>query len=67
MAKFKVNIFFVISIICISLLIGYLWFIFLPVFEGSNEYEAIRYMIGIMTALLLIAALLILISLKVQG
>lgn len=58
MVKFKFNIFFVISIICIFLLIGYIWFVFLPTLEGALEYGAIKTIAIIITILLAISAVL---------
>ncbi len=42
MPKYRVNIFYVISLICTFVLMGYIWFIFLPYFEGTLEYQAIK-------------------------
>jgi len=58
MVKFKFNIFFVVSIVCISLLIGYIWLFFLPVFEGSLEYDTIRNIVMVITILLAISGVL---------
>ncbi len=58
MARFKFNIFYVISIVCILLLIGYIWIIFLPIFEGSLEYDAIRSIAILITILLAISTVL---------
>jgi len=58
LVKFRFNIFFVISIICIFLLIGYIWFVFLPTLEGALEYDAIRTIAVIITVLLVISAVL---------
>jgi len=58
LAKFKFNVFYAISIVCIWLLIFYVWLVFLPVFEGSLEYEAIRTIVVVITILLAISAVL---------
>lgn len=66
MAKFKFNIFFVISIVCIFLLIGYLWFFFLPTFEGALEYDTIKNVTMIITAILVISAVLTFLQMMVS-
>ena len=58
MAKFKVNIFFIFSIVCMSLLVGYTWFNFLPLFRGSPEYDTIRNVAIFVTILLAVAIVL---------
>ena len=60
MVKFKFNIFYVMSMICILLLIGYFWFSFLPSFEGTLQYERVRNVIILITIFLSIAMVLIL-------
>ncbi|RLI36583.1 hypothetical protein DRO55_03260 [Candidatus Bathyarchaeota archaeon] len=66
MVKFKFNIFYVISIICILLLIGYFWFNFLPSFEGTLQYEEVRNVIILITIFLSIAIVLVLLSTMVR-
>jgi len=56
LAGFRVNIFYIFSLVCTLVLVGYFWFTFLPLFEGSYEYASVRIMIGILTALLLAVA-----------
>ncbi|MCD6470170.1 hypothetical protein J7L29_05165 [Candidatus Bathyarchaeota archaeon] len=56
MPKYKVNVFYVISLICTLILIVYSWFIFLPQFEGTLEYQAVRTLILFIILLLLISA-----------
>jgi len=52
----KVNVFYVISLICTLILIVYAWFIFLPQFEGASEYQAVRTLVLFIIFLLLISA-----------
>ncbi len=66
MVKFKFNIFYVISIICILLLIGYFWFSFLPNFEGTLQYEWVRNLIIFLTIILSIAIVSTLLSMMVR-
>jgi hypothetical protein len=56
MAGLRVNIFHVIAFVCSMLLVGYSWFIFLPPFEGAQEYPYIRNVVILLTVLLLIAS-----------
>jgi len=56
MARFRINIFYVISSICSFVLVGYLWLVFLPVYELAVEYESIRNVAFIITAFLLLSA-----------
>lgn len=58
MVKFKFNIFFVISVVCILLLIGYIWLVFMPMLEGAYEYQAIKNIGIVITILLAISAVL---------
>jgi len=58
LVKFRFNIFFVISLVCISLLIGYIWLYFLPIFQGSLEYDAIKTVVIVITILLAISGVL---------
>ncbi|HDJ04837.1 hypothetical protein DRO29_04730 [Candidatus Bathyarchaeota archaeon] len=62
MVKFRLNIFFVMAILCILVLIGYLWLVLLPIFEGSLEYAQIRRIVTFSTALLLLSAVLLTMS-----
>lgn len=62
MVKFRLNIFFVIAILCVLVLIGYLWLVLLPIFEGSLEYARIRRTVTFLTALLLLSAVLLTMS-----
>ena len=64
MAKFRFNIFFIISIICTLLLVGYLWIVFLPLFEGAFEYDAIRNITIFITLLLMASAALTLFQMR---
>jgi len=66
MVRFKFNIFYVISIICILLLIGYFWFSFLPRIEGTLQYEEVRNVIILITIFLSIAIVLVLLSMMVR-
>ena len=66
MAKFKFNIFFLISIICTLILIGYLWIIFLPTYERTLEYDVMRNVIILITALLSVSAVLTLLQMTVR-
>lgn len=62
MVKFRLNIFFVMAILCILVLVGYLWLVLLPIFEGSLEYAQIRRIVTFSTALLLLSAILLTMS-----
>lgn len=65
MARFKVNIFYMISAVCSLALIGYAWLAFLPSFEGAGEYSSIRYVVILLTVLLLVVvAIQIVLSVK---
>ena len=66
MVRFKFNIFYVISIICILLLIGYFWFSFLPRIGGTLQYEEVRNVIILITIFLSIAIVLVLLSTMVR-
>ena len=67
MARFKVNIFYMISAVCSLALVGYAWFVFLPSFQGANEYTSIMNVVILLTVLLLIvSALQIVLSLKTE-
>ena len=66
MAKFRINIFFVISLVCLLILIGYLWIIFLPSFERSINYEAVKVIVTIVTILLSISGILIFLLMRVE-
>jgi len=56
LARFRINIFYVISSICSLLLVGYVWFIFLPTYENTLHYEVIRSITIMIVMLLLISA-----------
>ena len=56
MARLKVNIFYVIAAICSLALVGYAWLVFLPSFQGGAEYASVRYVVIIVTVLLLIVS-----------
>jgi H+/Cl- antiporter ClcA len=43
-------------LVCTIILIGYLWFIYLPQFEGTAEYQPIRIIVLFVILLLLLAA-----------
>jgi len=62
LVKFRLNIFFVMAILCILVLIGYLWLVLLPIFEGSLEYTQIKRIVTFSTALLLLSAVLLTMS-----
>jgi len=74
LVKFRLNIFFVMAILCILVLIGYLWlvllpifegsleYVLLPIFEGSLEYTQIKRIVTFSTALLLLSAVLLTMS-----
>jgi hypothetical protein len=67
MARFKVNIFYVFSAICSLALVGYAWLIFLPSFQGAAEYSSVRYVVIIVTVLLLIVSCIqAILSVKVE-
>ncbi|MBS7639991.1 MAG: hypothetical protein QW804_00925 [Candidatus Bathyarchaeia archaeon] len=55
MSKYGAKIFWVISLILTFILMGYLWFFFLPQFEGKVEYQSMR-IIVLFVILMLIAA-----------
>ncbi|MEM2401848.1 MAG: hypothetical protein QXX24_04825 [Candidatus Bathyarchaeia archaeon] len=55
MSKYGAKIFWVISLILTFILMGYLWFFFLPQFEGKVEYQSMRIII-LFVILMLIAA-----------
>jgi hypothetical protein len=40
--------------VCTLVLIGYLWLVFLPLFESSFEYESVRVIIIFLTVILII-------------
>ncbi len=54
MARFKVNIFYVISAVCSLALVIYAWLAFLPSFQGATEYPSIRNVVILLTVLLLV-------------
>jgi len=56
MAKFKINIFYVIASICSLLLVVYIWLIFLPLYEGTVAYEYVKNIAFVLTILLLASA-----------
>jgi len=56
MAKFKINIFYVIASICSLLLVMYIWLIFLPLYEETAAYEYVKNIAFILTILLLASA-----------
>lgn len=58
MARFRINIFYLISSICLFILVGYVWFIFLPMFEYAAEYEFVKNIVLVMTVLLSISAII---------
>lgn len=65
MAKLKLNIFYLISAVCSLALIVYAWLAFLPSFEGATEYQSVRNMVVLLTALLLVvSAIQIVLSVK---
>ncbi|HIE13690.1 TPA: hypothetical protein EYP70_00285 [Candidatus Bathyarchaeota archaeon] len=66
MVKFRLNIFFVIAIVCILLLVGYLWLVLLPAFEGSMQYQGVRIAVITMTAFLALSVLLLIMSMKTE-
>ncbi len=66
MPKYRINIFYVISLICTFILIGYIWFIFLPQFEGTMEYQAIKTIVLFIIFLLFISIGIQLFLLKTQ-
>ena len=53
--RVKLNVFYVISLICTLILIVYVWFIFLPQFEGALEYQAVKTIVLFIIFLLLIS------------
>ena len=54
MARFKVNIFYVISAVCSLALVIYAWLAFLPSYQGATEYPSIRNVVILLTVLLLV-------------
>lgn len=62
MVKFRFNIFYFISIVCLFLLIGYVWFSILPLFSGYLEYNTVRSLAILVTALLGVSILAILLQ-----
>jgi len=55
MAKFRVNIFYVIASVCSLFLVIYIWLIFLPLYEGTVAYEYVKNMAFVLTILLLVS------------
>ncbi len=66
LAKPRLNIFYIISVVCIFILIGYLWLVFLPTLWGALEYESIKLIVIMITLLLFVAAVLILITMMMK-
>jgi Na+/melibiose symporter-like transporter len=56
LAQFRINIFNVVAAICSLLLVAYAWLMFLPMFEGSNEYS------GVQTIVIWLSVLLVALS-----
>jgi glucan phosphoethanolaminetransferase (alkaline phosphatase superfamily) len=56
LAKFRINIFYVISSICCLLLIVYAWMVFLPVFRDTPGYPSVQTMVIWLTVLLIAIA-----------
>jgi len=52
LAKFKINIFYVISSVCSLILVGYSWLVFLPAFKDTAEYTAVQNIVILLTVLL---------------
>ncbi len=65
MAKFKINIFYVIASICSMFLVIYIWLVFLPLYEGTVTYEYVKNIAFVLT-ILLIASIGIQIFLSVK-
>ena len=66
MAKFRFNIFYVLSIIGTLFLVGYLWVFFLPTFEHSLGYHVVRNVVVFLTVLLIASAILTLLQMKIS-
>ncbi|MEM1990281.1 MAG: hypothetical protein QW782_06570, partial [Candidatus Bathyarchaeia archaeon] len=56
MPKSSMKAFYVMTLICTILIICYLWFVFLPQFEGKLEYPSVRMVVSYVILLLLAAA-----------
>jgi len=56
MAGRRINIFYLISFVCILILIGYIVLVFLPEVSGYSESSAATTVIAIVVALLFVAA-----------
>jgi len=55
LARIRINVFYLVSSICLSLFIIYIWFAFLPLFEGTLQYESIKNVMIIITIFILIS------------
>jgi len=58
LTRIRINIFYLISSICLFIFIGYIWFIFLPMFEYAAEYEFVKSIALVITVLLSISAII---------
>ncbi|RJS88460.1 hypothetical protein CW705_08890 [Candidatus Bathyarchaeota archaeon] len=56
MKNFQINIFYLISSICFLILVGYLWLVFLPIYEFTTAYESVKRLVSILTVLLVLSA-----------
>jgi len=58
----RLNIFHVFSIVCVFLLIGYLWLVYLPLYIGAEAYTGVKTMVTVVSIMLAAAAVLIVLS-----
>jgi len=60
----KVNIFYVFSAVGALLLIGYLWLVFLPIYSGTDAYNAMRNMVILLSSVMGVVVVLTLLMAK---
>ena len=65
MPQYKINVFYLISIICMLLMIGFMWFVYLPSFEGFPVYEFVKNLSLVITILFSIAIILTLLRIRI--
>jgi len=56
LAGFRINFFNLMAAICTFLLVIYAWFMFLPMFEGINQYSDVRNIITVLSVLLIVVS-----------
>ncbi|RLI12398.1 hypothetical protein DRO35_03200 [Candidatus Bathyarchaeota archaeon] len=54
--KFRLNVFYLISSVCFMILVGYLWLVYLPVYEFTTAYGFVKRVVSIITVLLVLSA-----------